>query len=315
MNTKTDRMWRSRATRGFAFLTILLFVTTGYLVLCRPYQLHWGATDAEIERSMAGDELNLSPSFLATRAITIEGSPEEIWPWLVQMGYGRAGYYGYDLLENAGSLEGLRSADEILPRFQGFVVGDELPISAVVSMRFHTIEPNRHLIWLGSEVTNPGAFTWALYPLDKGRTRLVSRIRWTYHPNSIGIFALELFTEFADHIAVRKILQGVKQRVEQNIEPMWIQYLELFTFICTLFTFLTALALLCWRRLTWKTWGAGVVAGVLWLTTWYAPVANWFNVLLALFAIGTLFLAHCRGIREQLVGQDTALSGDYQRHA
>ncbi len=308
MNTKVNRAWRSRATRGFAFLTILLFVTTGYLVLCRPYQLHWGATDAEIERPMAGDELNPNASFLATRAITVEGGPEEIWPWLLQMGYGRAGYYGYDLLENAGSPEGLKSADEILPRFQAFVVGDEVPISAVVSMTFHAIEPNRHLIWLGSEVTNPGAFTWALYPLDEGRTRLVSRIRWSYHPTSIGIFALELFTEFADHIAVRKILRGVKQRVEQNIEPMWIQYVELFTFICTLVTYLAALVLLFWRRLTWKAWGAGLGAGAIWLTAWYAPVTSWFNVFLALFAIGTLFFAHRRGRSEQPIKRNAALS-------
>jgi hypothetical protein len=312
MNTKTIRAWRPRAIRGLAVLTVLLFVATGYLLLCRPYQLHWGATDAEIERPMAGDELNTDPSFLATRAITIEGSPEEIWPWLVQMGYGRAGYYGYDLLENAGSPEGLRSAVEILPRFQGFVVGDEVPISAVVSMTFHTIEPNRHLIWLGSEHTDPGAFTWALYPLDDDQTRLVSRIRWSYHPDSIGIFALELFTEFADHVAVRKILQGVKQRVERNIEPTWVQYVELFTFIGTLFVFLTALALLCWRPLTWKARGAGLGAGAIWLTTWYAPVTSSFNVFLALFAIGTLFLAHRRGTGERAVKKDTEPDRDYE---
>jgi len=295
MNAGTSRKWGLRATRGLALLTVLLFVATAYVLACRPYQLHWGATDAEFERPMAGDELNSNPSFLATRAITIEGSPKEIWPWLLQMGYGRAGYYGYDLLENAGSPEGLRSANEILPRFQEFVVGDEVPISAVVSMTFHTIEPNRHLIWLGNEHTDPGAFTWALYPLDEDRTRLVSRIRWTYHPTSIVIFSLELFTEFADHIAVRKILQGVKQRVEQDIEPIWVQYVELFTFICTLFTFLTALALLCWRRLTWRAWGAGLLTGTIWLTTWYAPIAFWFNVFLALFAIGALILAQRRG--------------------
>ncbi|MDH3374238.1 MAG: hypothetical protein OEM85_12780 [Gammaproteobacteria bacterium] len=298
MNTNTIKTWRLRATRGLALLSVLLFITSVYLVFCRPYQLHWGATDAEIGRPMAGDELNLNPSFLATRAITINGSPEEIWPWLVQMGYGRAGYYGYDLLENAGSPEGLKSADEILPRFQEFVVGDEVPISAVVSMTFHAIEPNRYLIWRGNEVADPGAFTWALYPLDNNRTRLVSRIRWTYHPNSIGIFALELFTEFADHVAVRKVLQGVKQRVERNIEPMWVQNVELFTFICTLVTFLTAVVLLCWRRLTWKAWGAGVVVGAIWLTTWYAPVANWFSALLALFAIAIPFFAHRRGTRD-----------------
>jgi len=205
---------------------------------------------------------------------------------------------------SVGTRVAVRSADEILPRFQEFVVGDEVPISAIVSMTFHTIEQNRHLIWLGNEHTDPGAFTWALYPLDEDRTRLVSRIRWSYHPTSVGIFALELFTEFADHIAVRKILQGVKQRVERDVEPMWVQNVELFTFICTLFAFLTALALLCWRRLTWKAWGAGLVAGAIWLTTWYAPVANWFSALLALFAIGALFFAHRGGMRDRANKQE-----------
>ena len=315
MNTKTIRTWQLRATRGLALLTVLLIIMSVYLVFCRPYQLHWGATDAEIERAMAGDELNSNPSFLATRAITIEGGPEEIWPWLVQMGYGRAGYYGYDLLENAGSPEGLRSADEIVPRFQEFIVGDDVPISAVASMTFHTIEPNGHLIWLGREETHPGAFTWALYPQDNNRTRLVSRIRWTYHPTSPGIFALELFTEFADHVAVRKVLQGVKQRVEQNIEPMWVQNVELFTFIGTLVTFLIALVLLCWRHLTWKAWGAGVVAGAIWLTTWYAPVANWFSTLLALFAIGMLYFAHRRGKSDRVNKKGAALSSNFQLRA
>lgn len=286
--------WHCLLVRCFAVLTILLLVAVAYLGLCRPYQLHWGATNAEIERVMAGDELNTKPSFLATRAITIEGSPEDVWPWLLQMGYGRAGYYGYDLLENAGSPEGLSSADEILPRFQNFVVGDDVPISAVVSMTFHAIEPNRHLIWLGSDAPNPGAFTWALYPLDSVHTRLVSRIRWSYHPKTLSIFALELFTEFADHVAVRKILQGVKQRVEQDIEPEWLQYVELVTFIGTLLIFLLALALLCWRRLTWKAWGAGLTAGAIWLASWYAPIALWLNILFALLAIGSLFLAQFR---------------------
>jgi hypothetical protein len=282
----------------FAVLAILLLIAVGYLGLCRPYQLHWGATPVEIERPMPGDELNRNPSFLATRAITIEGSPADVWPWLLQMGYGRAGYYGYDLLENAGSPEGLRSAEEILPRFQNFVVGDEVPISAVVSMTFHAIEPNRYLIWLGSEASNPGAFTWAVYPLDGGRTRLVSRIRWSYHPTSVGIFALELFTEFADHIAVRKILQGVKQRVERNIEPRWVQNVELATFLCTLFTFLIALALLCWRRPTWRAWGAGLLAGAVWLISWYAPIGMWLSLLLALFIIAIMFLTRSRDKQE-----------------
>ncbi len=277
--------------KSVAALTILVPVGLSYIAWLRPYQLEWGATRAEVERVMAGDELNPDPSFLATRAITIAGSPEEIWPWLLQMGHGRAGYYGYDLLENLGSPTGIRSADQILPEFQRFEVGDEVPISAVASMAFQAIEPHRHLIWVGSEESEPGAFTWALYPLSEGRTRLVSRIRWSYHWSSIKLISLELFTEFTDHVAVRKILQGVKDRVEGRVEPLRTQNVELFTFIITFSTFATALLLLFLRPPTWPTWGAGLFTGAVWLTTWYTPVPTWLSVVLALAAIGAVYVA------------------------
>ncbi len=89
--------------KALAALGLIGLVLAAYFLLARPYQLHWGATAEEISRAMPGDELNPNPKFLATRAITINGTPETIWPWLIQMGYGRAGYYGYDILENLGS--------------------------------------------------------------------------------------------------------------------------------------------------------------------------------------------------------------------
>lgn len=293
-----------RLTRFLGVTSVLFLVSGAYLLVCRPYQLHWGATAAEIERSMAGDELNQNPSFLATRAITIHGSPDQIWPWLLQMGYGRAGYYGYDILENLASPQGLRSADKILPKFQNFRPGDEMPISPVATMTFHTIEPNSHIIWLANNAPNSDAFTWALYPLDKDRTRLVSRIRWTYHPTHLGTFTLQLFTEFADHVAVRKVLQGVKQRVERNIEPMWIQNIEFFTFVFTFFAFTSSLALLCRRHLTWMTWASSLFAGGTWLVNWYAPIANWMSMLLALFAVVVLYRTHHTHMREKAINRD-----------
>ena len=66
------------------------------------------------------------------------------------MGYGRAGYYGYDILENLGSPRGIRSADRILPELQQYKVGDEVPISSVAHMVFYAIEPNRYIIWTGA---------------------------------------------------------------------------------------------------------------------------------------------------------------------
>src|SRR5690349_6473826 len=61
--------------------------------LYRRVHLRWGATDAEVTAPMPGDELVPEPSFSATRAITIDAPPEAVWPWLVQLGYGRAGFY------------------------------------------------------------------------------------------------------------------------------------------------------------------------------------------------------------------------------
>lgn len=281
-------------TKSSALMAVLILVMAAYVLFCRPYQLQWGATAVEIARSMPGDELNSNPSFRATRAITIEGTPEEIWPWLIQMGYGRAGYYGYDILENIGSPEGLRSAERILPRFQDFQVGDELPISAVVSMTFSAIEPNRYLIWVGDEDENPGAFTWALYTLGESRTRLVSRMQWSYQWTPIATIPLKVFTEFADHIAVRKILQGVKGRVEGNVEPLWVQNAEFLTFVATFSVFVSALVLIVAHRLTWQTWLAGLLAGLVWLATWYTPIPAWFSALIAIASIGALYLVFRR---------------------
>src|SRR5687767_14587951 len=77
----------------------------------RPRQLTWGATEQEVGSPLPGDDLVPRPTFRATRAITINASPERVWPWLVQVGLGRAGWYSYDLLDNLGR----RSSRRILP--------------------------------------------------------------------------------------------------------------------------------------------------------------------------------------------------------
>ena len=74
-----------------AGLALIAIVMAAYLLWARPYQLHWGATPAEIVRTMPGDQLDAEPTFLATRTITISGTPPAIWPWLLQTGHDRAG--------------------------------------------------------------------------------------------------------------------------------------------------------------------------------------------------------------------------------
>jgi hypothetical protein len=81
----------SRMVRSFSVFAVPVILITAYLFFIRPSQLRWGATTEEIRRSMPGDDLVANPTFLATRAITIRGRPEDIWPWIAQMGFDRAG--------------------------------------------------------------------------------------------------------------------------------------------------------------------------------------------------------------------------------
>ena len=275
-----------------AALSLVAVTLLVYLLWARPAQLRWGATAEEINRPMPGDELDPSPTFLATRAITIAGTPEQIWPWLVQMGYGRAGYYGYDILENLGSPRGMASATTILPELQNFKVGDKVPISPAAENVFYAIEPNQYLIWAGQSGENPGGFTWALYPLDENQTRLVSRIRWSFHSiRQPGVVALEILTEFADHLGVRKILQGVKSRVEGNSEPPYVATIEFAVFMLALLTFLAALILTLIRPFSWGGWLAGLAAGLGWLLTWYAPIPWWGGLVLEMGILWGLYQA------------------------
>jgi hypothetical protein len=91
-----------RARAALRALPILGIGVRVYLQLLRPWQLRWGATDDELRRAMPGDELVTRPSFNATRAVTVQAQPSVIWPWIVQIGFGRAGWYSYDLLDNLG---------------------------------------------------------------------------------------------------------------------------------------------------------------------------------------------------------------------
>src|SRR5512133_1316297 len=90
----------------------------------RPWHLRWGATKTEVAAPMPGDDIVRKAQFNATRAITINAPPEDVWPWIAQVGYRRAGFYSYDLVDNAGE----RSADRIIAEYQQINVGDPIPM-------------------------------------------------------------------------------------------------------------------------------------------------------------------------------------------
>jgi len=270
----------SNIARFLSVVAFLVILITLYLFLIRPSQLHWGATAEELGRAMPGDDLVANPTFVATRAITIRGRPEDIWPWLVQMGYNRAGYYGYDLIENLGSKTGIRSAASIVPELQHPATGDVLPISSVAQLTFGAIQPNQYLIWQSEAQPHDGAFTWALYPVDQSHTRLVSRIRLRYHWTS-GALALDLFTEFADHVAVPRILTGVRNRVEGRAsDSLAAEGAEIAVWMLALVEMAIAMVHVFRWRQWWRAWCIELGAGCLLLFVLYAHAPMWIGAVL-----------------------------------
>ena len=180
--------------------------------LYRPWHLRWGATDAEVEGMMPGDEIVANASFNATRAITIAAPIERVWPWIVQMGYRRAGFYTYDLLDNAG----YASADQILAQFQQPKIGDWLPmtssVNATTAFKVKAFLTNRWLLWEKPDST----WAWTLTPLAGGQTRLITRLkqRYPWETPAMALFTL-LLLEFGDFPMMRRMLTGIKVRAEQ----------------------------------------------------------------------------------------------------
>lgn len=198
--------------RPRSLLTLLALVATpvAYLRYARPWMLTWGATPEEVARRLPGDELVTHPTFNATRAITVGAPPAEVWPWLVQVGVTRAGWYSYDILDNLGH----PSARKIIPELQGLAPGDVVPMSpdGTKGIPVHSVDAPNSMVW-----GTPGETTWVwqLDELPGGSTRLVTRVRSRYRWLSPSI-AFSALVEFADIWMMRKMLLNLRSRAEEQ---------------------------------------------------------------------------------------------------
>ena len=198
---------------GEVLVDLPVFLTSP---IYRRWHLHWGATRHEILASMAGDDRFPEAQFSATRAITIAASPALVWPWLVQMGCGRAGWYSHDLLDNLGH----PSATTIEPAWQDLQVAEWVPMSPKpppterTAFRVDSFELDRWLLWSKPDST----WSWQLTPTSDGGTRLVNRIHavcdWR-HPAD-GLLGVVLM-EFGDFAMNRRMMRGIKTRAESLV--------------------------------------------------------------------------------------------------
>lgn len=189
--------------------------------ILRPWYSKWGAADAELKMSLPGDELSPDPRLESTRAVTIQARPDVIWPWLVQLGQGRGGFYSYVRLENLVSCD-IHNADRIIPEHQALKVGDQVRIGPEGYPAFDVaaIEPVSTLILRGDippgAETKTGIWIWVFFlePIDKKTTRLIIRTRLNYESNLGNTLMWRVFIDPISFNMERKMLQGIKARAE-----------------------------------------------------------------------------------------------------
>ena len=177
------------------------------------------ATTSERSRCLAGDELVPDAIGTLTHAITIPGSPDAVWPWLVQMGAGsRAGWYSYDFVDNGRQASAMR----IVPELQHVTVGTVFPALPGVTEGFVVLafEPHRFLILGWPRPDGSPLVTWAfvLEQRPGNTTRLIVRVRggqgYRFHglPEWLSIPAIRL----VHFVMQRKQLLGIARRVEAS---------------------------------------------------------------------------------------------------
>ena len=209
-----------------------------YALVIRTWQLRRGATDAEVRRSLPGDDLVPDPKCGYTQAITIKAPVSEVWPWLVQIGYKRAGWYSHDFLHRlmgiAGCVDDERhSAKRIIPELQDLKVGDVVEIAPGMGYVVVGLEPEHVLIlqsrldigkWQSVSSSDPlpekylsSSWVWFFEETDERTTRLIVRVRSDYSPGMLSTLSTGISNELGSLVMQPKTLRVLKQRAEAAI--------------------------------------------------------------------------------------------------
>ena len=189
-----------------AGVVILAVVWSLYRRVIRPWHLRWGATDEEVSMAMPGDEL-IPDAGQATRAISIHAAPEKVWPWLVQLGWGKAGWYSYDWIDN----DFKPSANRILPDYQSLHPGEKILMMPTMGFIVKAVHEPRSIV----SVLEDGSTSWSLcvYPSGNNESRLVSRWRPRFE-NTPASVMMNLLADPGTFIMEQKMLRTIKDRVE-----------------------------------------------------------------------------------------------------
>jgi hypothetical protein len=237
-----------------AILSAVVAATVAYFVAVRPKIRAWGLDPEESELPLPGDDLIVEPNATETRGLTIDAPVAKVWPWLVQMGFGRAGWYSYDVLDNKS-----KSAAGILPEFQSLKAGDIMPTHPGGGFEVKSVEFERALVLYTdtdlvraqgekaaekaeaegtpAESTPTGlkvsgtmigasypefSASWAFYlrPTDEGKTRLIERFRAKTPGSGPANVVLGEVMGTGIVLMTRKQMLGIKERVERPMDAV-----------------------------------------------------------------------------------------------
>jgi len=182
------------------------------VTLLTPWMDRWGASEVEIGAALPGDALVPEPALVVNRAVTIHAAPEQIYPWIVQMGADKAGLYSYTLLESLIRCP-MVNADRIHPEWQDLQVGDLMRMCPTdfgpIPYAIAQIEPD-HAIVMGHQENGRWTDTWqfVVIPQPDGTSRLIARTRTTLTGGIWDVLHPVIF------FMERGMLLGIQDRAE-----------------------------------------------------------------------------------------------------
>lgn len=202
------------------FLGLMTLAAGAYVLILRPLILRWGATCEEVRDAFPGEDIIPGAVRGATMAVTIDAPPSNVWPWLQQMGYRRAGWYSWDLLDNFGR----RSAETIHPEWQHVLVGEFLagpdasPLEAK-AWEVAAVEPERFLALRARPSTSSDSL-WAFWlkELPDRKTRLIVSGCWATKPPWLRPILNFTLLEWTHWIMQMKQFKNLKRLAERDFE-------------------------------------------------------------------------------------------------
>lgn len=196
----------------------------------RHWCLHWGTTAAEAHGTLPGDELFPSYTGEATHAITIHASPDKIWPWLMQIGQDRSGFYSYTFLENAFGCD-MPKVEQLVPgwkprtpgetvwfcnpkRFNG--EGKMIPAVVETDRAFAMVSVADWQRIQSGNRAHDAIWSFTIEPAANGQSRLIARIRNGPPPTLGSRLMGRLFWEPAHFVMEQKMLRTIRDLAERG---------------------------------------------------------------------------------------------------